>query len=334
MATTVIQAFDEFLDDKVDLDPTETKKARASRDWLIEQIHALATRVEDFPSLYTEKDIAFGSFARGTKIRELDDIDLMIGIHAQGAKYTSYSDPIQIVVPDTPTPLQRYCNAGTHILNSRMVINKFVSALSDVPQYRQAEMKRTLEAATLNLTSYTWCFDIVPCFFTTPEADGREFYLIPDGYGNWKKTDPRKDRDVVGTLNRTHSGNMLKAIRVMKFWNRRRTAPAMSSYLFETLLLRYYLDRIYSTASKWVDVDIPGLLDHISTSVTGPIIDLKGIQGDINALSVTDREKISLKALQDRVVALEARIAETKQDQQESIRKWGQVFGPQFPAYG
>lgn len=334
MSTTVIEAFNQFLRNNVNLDPGITRTARASRDWLISRIHAFEENVEHFPMFYTEKDIAFGSFARNTKIRDLDDIDLMICLHAQGATYLTYTDHIEMTVPSSSYPLHRHCNANTDILNSRMIINKFVSALEDVPNYEKADIKRTMEAATLKLTSYTWNFDIVPCFFTTPEADGRTFYLIPDGNGHWKKTDPRKDKDVVALVNQVHEGWVLNAVRIMKFWNKRPTAPAVPSYLFETMIIIYYLNNTSIKASQFVDLEIPKLLKHVADSVSTAVPDLKQIQGDLNNLSFQDKLKIYQRANYDYGRALQARKAEADGDHKASIQKWGEIFGPLFPTYG
>ena len=64
---TVIQALDKFLAEIVNLDPDNTKKARASRDWLVKQIHAFPEGDDEFPNIYEEKNIFFGSFSRKTK---------------------------------------------------------------------------------------------------------------------------------------------------------------------------------------------------------------------------------------------------------------------------
>lgn len=334
MPTTVNAAFTKFLRETVNLDPEVTKIARASRDWLIFQIHALENKVDYFPLLYKEKDIAFGSFARHTKIRELDDIDIMICLNAQGATYFEYMDHIEITVPTSSYPLHRYCHNGTDILNSRMIINKFVSALSEVPHYEKAEIKRTMEAATLKLASYTWNFDIVPCFFTKPDIDGRTFYIIPDGKGHWKKTDPRKDKEIVTLVNQAHKGNILNPIRLLKFWNKRPTAPSIPSYLLETIIIIYYIRNHSNTASQYVDLEIPRLFKHVANSVLGVVPDLKEIQGDLNNLSFEDRLKIHQRANTDYARALEARQAENDGDHKMSIQKWGEIFGPLFPAYG
>jgi len=50
MATTVNNAFEEFIRDKVNLDSDKTKTARKSRDNLIDNIHSLGSN-EDF-SIY------------------------------------------------------------------------------------------------------------------------------------------------------------------------------------------------------------------------------------------------------------------------------------------
>ncbi len=334
MAVTVIEAFNQFLQNSVNLAPGITKTARASRDWLIERIHDFEDNVDHFPLLYTEKDIAFGSFARNTKIRDLDDIDQMIAIKAQGATYFEYPTYIQITVPSSADPLHRYCSPNTHTLNSRILINQFVSALNEVPNYEKAEVKRTNEAVTLKLTSYTWNFDIVPCFFTSPESDGRTFYIIPDGNGTWKKTDPRRDRDIVMAVNQLHDGNVLNAIRVMKFWNKRLTAPAMPAYLLETLIIRYYLANTLSKASEFVDLEIPNLLNHIANSIFGNVYDLKDIQGNLNDLSFTDRLKIQQRANYDYGRAVQARKWESAGYGKTSIQQWGEIFGPSFPTYG
>jgi len=192
VATTVTTAFNDFLANTINLDPGVTKKARSSRDWLVGKIHKFPEQDTSFPALYSEMDIYYGSFARHTKIRELDDIDIMICLNAQGSYYNGHIENINISVLDSATTIKILCFDGTTSLNSRKVINKYISLLRNVPQYEKAEMKRNQEAATLKLSSYDWNFDIVPCFFTKPDIYGRTYYLIPDGKGYWKKTDKNR----------------------------------------------------------------------------------------------------------------------------------------------
>lgn len=332
MAKTVILAFDEFLKNSVNLDSDQTIKARASRDWLFDKIESFPNDNYSFPRLFSEKNLAFGSFARRTKIRELDDIDLMICLHGEESTYYEDSDGIIIKVSDSAQRLKKLCDDDTSNLNSKKVINAFVSELNSIPQYQKAEIKRNMEAATLNLKSYPWSFDIVPCFFTKPDILNKDFYLIPNGYGKWRKTDPRKDRDRVTEVNQLHDGNLLNIIRIIKYWNKRPTMPSMSSYLLETIIVNFYNSKT-NLLSKFVDINIPEILNHISSAIFSSVYDPKGIQGDINSLLFTDRMKISARASADYGKALVARDYEKNKDDRASIEKWAEIFGPDFPLY-
>ncbi len=332
MVRTVNEAFDVFLTDHVNLDPDQTKSARESRDWLLSQIHLFPNKDYIFPRLYSEKDVFMGSFARRTKKRELDDIDIMIALNAEGSVYHEFDDRIEIYVSDAAYRLKALCLEKTNILNSRKIINKFISLLVQVPQYEKADIKRNMEAATLNLKSYPWTFDLVPCFFTQKDYFKKDYYLIPDGNGHWKKTDPRIDRQRVSDINQFHNGNVLNVIRLMKYWNKRPTMPSMSSYLIENMILNYYFIKL-EKASKYVDLEIPEVLHYIKKEIFARVNDPKGIQGNINQLSPEEQDKISKRADKDYEKSLEARDLENKGQHQLSIIKWGEIFGSNFPIY-
>jgi len=333
MATTVTSAFNEFLRDKVNLDSDQVTKARSSKTWLTGKIHAFPIHDSSFPVLYSEKDISFGSFARKTKKRPLDDIDMMICLSAKGGTYLEYShDNVHITIDPNVKSLKNLCNPLTDTLNSVKVVNNFVSALSTVPQYKNSQINRRQEAAVLNLTSYDWSFDIVPCFFTSEDYYGKTFYLIPNGSGNWKKTDPRIDREKVSKINQQNSGNVLNVIRTMKYWNKRPTMPSMSSYLIENMILNHY--EYKTDASSYVDINLPEVFRYIRDNIYNSVQDPKGIQGNINTLTIDEKTKIYNRADQDYYKSLEARIFESENKHRESINKWREIFGSNFPNYG
>lgn len=332
MATTVIKAFEQFLKDSVNLTSSSTETARTSRKSLIEQIDKIALADNDFPLTYSEKHIQYGSFARNTKIRPLDDIDLMIALSAQGTTYESdFAGAISMHVPSTATTLRALCFDGTSTLNSRKVINSLIKELEQVPLYKKAELKRNQEAAVLTL-SYDWHYDIVPCFFTKPEEDGRTFYLIPDGNGNWKKTDPRIDRQRINDVNKEHDGNVLNIIRTVKYWQKRPIMPTMPSYLLETMLL-YYYEGQNGTASQFVDMELADVFQYISDNIYSRVEDPKNIQGNINMLSYEEKVKIATVAVAHSKKASEAREYEQNKDHKNSIRLWSEIFGSNFPLY-
>jgi hypothetical protein len=337
MPTTVISAFAEFMEWTVNLAPTDTDTARASRRWLLEeQIEAFPDRHADFPFLYGsngEFDLPFGSFARNTKIRPLDDIDQISCLHADGASYVAYSnDDVQIEVPAS-SRLHAYCHDETSTLNSRKIVNRYVRALQDVPQYSAAAINRRSEAATLKLSSYAWNFDIVPAFITAPDVVGRNYFLIPNGKGHWKKTDPRMDRDRVFAINRFHDGNMLNIVRLVKYWHRRPTMPSMSSYLLECILMDHF-ENLGAPISQFPDLGLAAAFDAVQTRVLYAVSDPKRIQDDLNDLTWADRVAISERAALDAQRTREARALEGANDHRGSIEKWREIFGIGFPQYG
>jgi len=332
MVKTVIEAFNKFLVDTVNLDPEQTKKARGSREWLVGQIQTFPNNDKKFPNIYTEKNVFFGSFSRRTKKRPLDDIDIMICLRADDCTYNELTDKIEITVPETATRYLDYVNERTSILNSRKLINSFIAKLANIPQYKKAEIKRNLEAATLNLHTYDWVFDIVPCFITSEDVYKKTYYIIPDGSGNWKKTDPRLDSERLSNLNKAHEGNLLNVIRAVKYWNNRPTMPIMGSYLLENMILDYYSIKT-TVASKFVDIEIENVLIEIHRRVYNPVNDPKNIQGNLNNLSDEEKKKIGDRAYQDYSKAFDARQLENAKNYKDSINKWIEIFGDKFPKY-
>lgn len=331
---TVISAFNYFSKEIVNLDNDRTIKARRSRDWLIEQIN-LISRNDGFPSLYTEKNIFFGSFARKTKIRELDDIDIMVCLLADGSTYTDnsyFTENIEINVPNSNNILKRLCHDGSTRLNSTKVINIFLKNIKNIEQYSAAEIHKNQEALTLKLKSYEWNFDIVPCFITTPDVEGKTYYVIPDGRGYWKKTDPRIDRDNLTELNQNHDGNILNVIRLIKYWNRKRCIGIKSSYLLENIVINYYKG-ISTKCTQYIDIEMKNVLKYLKTAIFNNIPDPKNIQGNLNNIGYNEACNILSKVNYYYRLACEAREFEVKQDMKQSIKKWKEVLGDDFPNY-
>ena len=330
MALSVNSAFEEFNKNTVNIDSEIAKKARNSRDWLLEQLRTLPSKIDDFPRLYDEKHIKFGSFARNTKIRPLDDIDLILTFSADSATYsesTLYSNTYYIHSDNASQNLRNLSNDNGY-LNSGRLINKLISSLQEIPQYYRAEIHRKQEAATLELLSYEWNFDIVPAFFTV-----NDFYLIPDGNGNWKATDPRVDQARVSNINQKHKGKVLQLIRTLKYWNNRASMPTIPSYLFENIVLNFAEQ--LNELSDYIDFNLRNFWCHLKDDIYNKVQDPKGYQGNLNVLSFDDQIKISLKANDTYTKALEAIHFETQENnQKKAINKWREIFGNEFPSYG
>lgn len=327
MAKTVDQIFDEYIDEYVDLDPDVVEAARKSRDNLLDNISDFDEK-DDFFSLHKDFNLHFGSFARRTKCRKLDDIDLMIGIKACGATYDyleSWND--MSINANMNISAQRECSNKDGTLNSTKVLNKFKTQLSKVRDFSRSDIHRSGEAVSLNLKSKEWSFDIVPCFQTEVESNGRNYYLIPNAAGKWKKTDPRMDREHVTESNKKRNGKVLRLIRLVKKWKEIRCEKYFPSYLLETMVIDY-------ADNCWQEMEISShfvaVLDYLRRKIDYKVYDMKDIQGNINTLDFENRQILKSVIQQDFDISNEAKYWEYRGKNDTSIAKWSDIFGPDF----
>lgn len=333
MASTVNNAFDEFMADSINLDSDDTIIAKKSRQYLVDQILTFPEKDKDFPQIYVENNIFFGSFARSTKKKPLDDIDILICLTASGCYYKETNNHIEIETKNASEYFTKLTHEQSTLLNSKKVINKFLTNLKDVPKYKKALIQRDMEAATLNLESYDWNFDIVPCFMTKATEYNKTYYIIPDGNGHWQKTDPRLDKKRIENINSLHYGHLLKVIRLAKYWNQRPTMPSIPSYLLENMILNYYASRVQNKAGVHVDVELTNVFLDIKSRIYSIVNDPKEIQGNLNVLSEEEKKKIATRAKLDYDRAVEARKFEDAGNHESAIKKWIEILGDKFPKF-
>lgn len=218
------------------------------------------------------------------------------------------------------------------ILNSRKVIEKIKSSLSSLHHYQKAEIHRQQEAVTLKLSSYAWNFDIVPCFFTLSNFSDGNFYLIPDGNGNWKKADPRLDQERVSDENQRQNGCLLQLIRTLKYWkSKTRIVNLMGSYFFENLVIQF--SKYYDLSSE-IDLDVRNFFLVLYQNIENDFGDPKGFQGNINNLNYLQRLNVKNIANNMYQICCDAYTYKRNINYEKSIKEWQKVFGSEFPNYG
>ncbi|WP_404972968.1 hypothetical protein [Vibrio campbellii] len=330
MATTLNSAINAFVATHVDLSKDVVSQGRKSRDWLLGQLGSISENDQTFPRLYKDKHRGFGSFARNTKKQPLDDIDQLWCLSAtDGMYYSDTGQEVIIVVDENDIIFKNYTRFDnkTHLSSTR-IINLIVRSLSSIQQYKNAS-ERDGEAATLRSTTHDWNFDIVPCFFTAKDINDRDYYLIPDGKGNWKKTDPRKDQEYTSRINQENDQKVLQVIRVIKYWNKRKTMPSMSSYLLENFVLNHFE---YYPLKDTLEENIIEAIEYIAANIHSTVYDPKDIQGNLNNLTSEKRNAIFYRALSDLENLKLAKHCKYD-DPKKAIDLWRKVFGQNFPEY-
>ena len=336
MPYRVSACFEDFIRFKVNLEPERVKIARTSRDNLLDNIKQLCVDGK-LPKHYAEMNVHYGSFSRRTKIRPLDDIDLMVCFSACGGHYVEVQ-PNALYTIKMQDGLNIYDDLQDEQrnLNSRKMINFIIKNLSSLSDYKKAEMHRNQEAVTLQLKSYEWNFDIIPCFYANDD-----FYLIPDGNGNWKKTDPRIDAQRMTTVD-THvkwnryAKDLHTFIRLMKYWKKEKWGDAVGSYMFEQMALNYA--EVNGLQSDWQN-SVGKCLDYLSRNIYFTVADPKGMQGDLNTLDMDSKKRLSAIAKAYYETSTAAIIAESvsammNTNHEAAIKHWRTIFGNGYKLYG
>ena len=325
MPSTVSACFTKFRENEIDLPTDLTANARTSRDFLFDQLKSLGES-----TLLFGTTMSFGSFARRTKMRPLDDIDCLAMLRCGSTTAISIASYEYELRDDGNKWLSPYADDKKYI-NSTKVLNAVKKALESVSHYRQSEIGRNGSAVVLNLKSYDWSFDVVPACPVNESKGGTAYYLIPDGNGKWLATDPRKDQSRVTDANTLHENRYLPATRLMKFWNRRTTKPVLPSYYFETLITnRALAQQKYPSLQNAVYDLLVGVKVTVLTTCPDP----KGLGQTLDANVETETKRKVYNAANDaQQAALLAINAEIAGDHKTAIGHWRSVFGTTFPAY-
>lgn len=331
---TTAQAFSRFRQQKVDLDSEEVSRARRSRDYLQEQISNIADKDKTFPRLAGGYK-PFGSFARSTKVRPLDDIDLLSLLNARGTTEVSYwleQYTYLVQVTNPSSPLAQFADSDGYV-NSTRILNKFKSGLQAVPNYQKAEIKRNGVAVVLNLRSYPWVFDIVPSLPVGDSYGTTTHYLIPNGSGKWMRTDPRRDQTAITEANQRQNNNLIPLIRLVKYWNMYSyIAPCIGSYYLETMLING-LSYHYPPITSNLRASVPIAFQTLATQILSYCPDPKGLGPNLDTNVSWEVKRKVQQAANERVrYANQALEYEQKGDHKNAIKYWGLVF-PNFPAY-
>jgi hypothetical protein len=341
-SSTVKAAFKKFQSKIVDLDRATTEKGRASRDYLFDQVKKIVKNHPDFPPLKGDY-IPFGSFARKTKIRPLDDIDLLLLLNGRGIdvefsyrqKASGYGVNMTAVcrvkITDDRSPLQAFADNKGYV-NSIKILNRIKYHLASVPNYQKADKNRRMQAVTLNLKSHPWKFDIVPAIPIQDYQDKVTHFLIPDGYGNWIRTNPKIDAKSLTSVNAKHKGELLPVLRLLKYWNKRKHKPSLSSYYFETLVVQTFQ---YAPEITTYPAALECFFHHCSSYIMSSCPDPKRLGEALDANVSWDTKQKILKAIKNAAShASHAMMAESRNDQKTAIYWWKKVFGSEFPDYG
>ena len=342
-ARSINGAFQTFLSNEISIPKWTRSLASESQIHLREFLVDESKKDITFPRILQSEDCDFigGSFARHTKVKPLDDIDIYFpldGYNLQVVK-DGIIQPIKVIsdnVLDNNPILNPEWMVGNYV-SSYNIINGFFERLKR--HYPDSVIKLDGQAVSVQFKKGSTDpsgddgigFDIVPCFHLVPHDGSQDYYFIPDGKNGWISSNPRLDTKISEYLN-DFSDTYRKVVRLIKYWNDQQYESRMKSYYIELAVAEIYIR--YSREGKKINSISEGFelgFKHLSTCLyygqLGPPLKIAPL------VSASDNQIIDYLKTQEVLKLIKnARCWEQMGREQNAIDEWRKVFGPSFPS--
>lgn len=282
-----------------------------------------------FPWL-TDGDFLSGSYARGTKIHPLDDIDVMMVIDGTGLFVVENGQQANAEVRGSGSvgsPVHTYTYGTTGLISSKMILEKFRDAIKEA--YPNSSISKDGQAINVWLESYNMGIDIVPCFHVLPKDGTKEFYFIPQGGESheWLKTNPKIDTEIVDGLDERHDKKFKSVVRLIKHWNEVHNNSRLKSYHLETIascIFHNHPNKItdYHTALQY-------FFNNAGSYVQNSCSDMTGIGGVIDSYLTLENRNLTLQKIEQVRQQINPKVGLLFQATNQ-LSGWKKIYGDTF----
>ncbi len=322
------QLLERFLDKHINFSQAHREQGSLSQTHIREVLDNKSDNDIAFPWL-TTGDFLSGSYARGTKIHPLDDIDIMVVLDGTGL-FVIENNQIQNIevrgsgihgspVMDLKIPL-------TELISPKRILEVFQEGLKET--YPDSEIKRDGRAINVWLDSYGLGIDIIPCFHLIPRNGSQEYFFIPKGENSheWVKTNPKIDIAICNELNDIHDKKLKPVIRLIKYWNRTQNGDRLKSYHLEVLIWKVF--HLLTPPITTYPEALKYFFNNVELSLSQKCPDLLGLSEDVDAyLSYEDRQASLNKVREARQIINTSNPGLLLPSQGSS---WKRIFGPEI----
>ncbi len=238
-----------------------------------------------------------GSYDRHTKIKPLEDVDILAVIKADGAQaHFRDESPGNIV------------NALTNELTSK---------------FKHVEPSGMAVQISLSDDDGQASFEVVPAF-----AHASTGYEAPDPHrGRWIRTDPNVHAQLTAGKNSACGGRWVPFVKMLKGWNRQAGKPIPQSFLIEVMAL----ELVHPPFGRYQD-EITAFLGNAADRTSGPWPDPASLGPDVDELlGQHERDTIRRAATDALAIAEEAIYLEDDGQERKAVSKWRELFGERMP---
>lgn len=236
-----------------------------------------------------------GSIPRYTALKNKADLDVMVALHY-----------------------------GKHIKDKRPI--DVLQAVRDALGEYRTQVRKNGQAVTLYYD--TWPnVDIVPVSRSVDSAGNVTHFNVPDANtGGWIDSNPKKHSANIEARSGKCGQNFRKVIKMMKAWNANHSSY-LQSYHIEVMALQTFDSELADL--PW---DVFQFFSKCHNLIATPLWHDSGYVD--NYLSLVDRGEAKKRLANATDMARLAWYSGVLGHTQESITRWKQIFGGDFPLYG
>jgi hypothetical protein len=267
-------AIHKYIETDIALGAKDISACAASREWFLTRLKNEIVSTSAGPQLYTaERFIRFGSYFKGTKVRDVDEFDILVVIDSntgyfhsggrtlgsgQGSEFPNHKYDERFFKPDgsgvSPAKMLEWL---------RLVVARIVDSFGGEAPIRDGQ------AITARIASRDLAIDLVPAGVFEHANNGTVFYNIPKGNAadGWTLTSPRGDIEI---LNRVADGkaDFRNVIRIAKRV-RDTYGIKLPSFAIETAIVDY------GRATSWtksVSLEVVYAFRHLARAIQSGVI--------------------------------------------------------------
>lgn len=265
------------------------------------RLHRAAVRARLAASFDVSRVLAIGSHARDTAIRSYSDLDMLVVLRRNEAKW------------------------GGNIVSSRTVLGRVQDDLR--ARFTRTDIRRDQQAAVVGFAAGQQSLDVVPAIFRRFGA-GRPIFAIPDGNGDWLETSPEAHNQYFSAADKLSGGKLKRVVQLLKWWKCSRAQPIPIQTFHIDLLMatsktcigvKPYTHCLYQAFQLLNERECRGLRDPL------------GIAGVIYAAKTDPQWNAICAAVAAALDRSRAAVeAEARKDFEEANRQWNILFNGQF----
>ena len=288
---------DAFLKFKSRLELTDKEQADASRRQ--QRVRELLRNAFDL-----ERDILSGSYARRTKTKPLEDVDIFCVLGANEEKYRN-ENPSRVLEAFQRALIKEYGSGSVKL------------------QRRSVQIDFGVKSADDDTADQVMSVDVVPAF-----TKGKH-YEIPDAKtSSWIKTDPEIHKELATRANEAFSKQWVPLVKMLKKWNRNRGKPVSPSFLLEVMALKLFIPPFSGGYPYEVKSFFANAAERIGNVWGDPAELGPPVSDQMDASKVETARQALIQA--EHAVSRAIRLARDGRSG-DALQEWRALFGPLFP---